>query len=92
MPQHHDVARSSAWLNVAIGSAGLAEPTVTGNDDRIIDLHAGHLLSLAAMNPPHALLHLGSARSAWPRRRTLAAVGHEGHPAVDRPRSGASGR
>lgn len=59
MPQHHDVARSSAWLNVAIGSAGLAEPTVTGNDDRIIDLRAGHLLSLAAMNPPHALLHLG---------------------------------
>lgn len=53
------VARSFAWLNVGIGVAGMAGPTVTGNDDRVINLHAGRLLGLPAINPAHALLHLG---------------------------------
>lgn len=45
--------------SAAIGALGFVAPVVTGNDDRIINTHNGKLLGIFAINPPHALVHLG---------------------------------
>ena len=47
------------WTNLAIGALGLFGPTVTGNDDGLINARPGKLLGITAINWAHALLHAG---------------------------------
>lgn len=47
------------WTNLAIGALGLFGPTVTGNDDGLINVRPGKLLGITAINWSHALLHAG---------------------------------
>lgn len=51
-------ARAFGELNLLIGLLGFLGPAVTGNDDRFVNLDPGHLLGVAAINWPHALLHV----------------------------------
>lgn len=47
------------WTNLVIGALGLFGPTVTDNDDGLINIHPGKLLGITAINWAHALLHAG---------------------------------
>lgn len=66
--------------SLTLGALAFAAPAVTGNRDKVINTHNGKLLGVFAVNPPHALLHIGlgaagiaAMRSERAARRYLSA-------------------
>lgn len=61
-----------ALANLAEGALGSFDPTVSGSDDDgddLINTETGEILGISAINPAHAVLHLGWAGAgAWARR------------------------
>ncbi|CCF85554.1 DUF4383 domain-containing protein [Nitrolancea hollandica] len=63
-------AKYLCLANLFVGIAAFFAPAVTGNSDRILNIHPGRLFGIFAVNWLHALMHvvLGLAGiSAWRR-------------------------
>ncbi|HEX6940205.1 MAG TPA: DUF4383 domain-containing protein [Longimicrobiales bacterium] len=82
-PMRTTAQRASLALGIASASFGalaFAAPIVAGNRDKVINLRNGKLFGVFAVNPPHALAHIGlgalgiaSSRSAASARLYLGA-------------------
>ena len=64
-------AKYLSLANLLVGIAGFFAPVVTGNSDRIINIHPGRLFGIFAVNWPHALLHVVFGLSGLPAQRGI---------------------
>ena len=67
-------AKYLSLANLLVGIAGFFAPVVTGNSDRIINIHPGRLFGIFAVNWPHALLHVVLGLVGLPAQRDLPAA------------------
>lgn len=65
-------AKYLSLANLLIGIAGFFGPAVTGNSDRIINIHPGRLFGIFAINWLHALMHVVLGLAGMPAWRTAS--------------------
>jgi hypothetical protein len=65
-------AKYLSLANLLVGIAGFFAPVVTGNSDRIINIHPGRLFGIFAVNWPHALLHVVLGLVGLPAQRAAS--------------------